>query len=83
MKKSELERRMKALGCYLAGHGKRHYKWVNAKTGVFEYVPRHADEVATGIASKILKRLAGKLFRPTLPLLFGKMIVLQRIKKEL
>lgn len=60
MKKSELERRLKSLGCYLASHGKRHDKWVNSKTGVFDFVPRHADEVATGTASKILKRLAGE-----------------------
>ena len=60
MKKSELERRLKELGCYLASHGKKHDKWVNRKTGVFEFVPRHADEVASGTASKILKRLAGE-----------------------
>lgn len=60
MKKSELERRLKSQGCELASHGKRHDKWVNPKTGAFDFVPRHADEVATGTASKILKRLAGK-----------------------
>ena len=60
MKKSEFERRLKSLGCYLASHGKKHDKWVNRKTGTFAYVPRHADEVATGTASKILKELAGE-----------------------
>lgn len=60
MKKSELEKRLKSLGCYLASHGKKHDKWVNRKTGTFEFVPRHADEVASGTASKILKRLAGE-----------------------
>ena len=60
MKKSELERRLKSQGCYLAAHGKRHDKWLNPKTGAFDFVPRHADEVATGTASKILKRLAGE-----------------------
>ena len=60
MKKSELEKRLKSLGCYLASHGKRHDKWVNQKTGAFDFVPRHADEVATGTASKILKKLAGE-----------------------
>ena len=60
MKKSELERRLKSQGCVLESHGKRHDKWVNLKTGAFDFVPRHADEVATGTASKILKRLAGE-----------------------
>lgn len=60
MKKSELERRLRSQGCYLESHGKRHDKWVNKKTGVFEFIPRHANEVATGTASKILKRLAGE-----------------------
>ena len=60
MKKSELERRLKSQGCVLESHGKRHDKWTNPKTGAFEWVPRHAGEVPTGTALKILKKLVGE-----------------------
>ncbi|WP_449030354.1 type II toxin-antitoxin system HicA family toxin [Prevotella melaninogenica] len=60
IKKSELEKRLKDAGCILSRHGKRHDKWMNPTTGAAEYVPRHASEVATGTAQKILKRLVGK-----------------------
>lgn len=45
MKKSELERKLKSQGCYLASHGKKHDKWINPKTGAFDFLPRHAVEV--------------------------------------
>ena len=60
MKKSELERKLKSQGCYLASHGKKHDKWINPKTSAFDFLPRHAVEVPTGTASKILKNLAGE-----------------------
>ena len=59
MKKSELEKRLKEAGCILSRHGKKHDKWTNLSTGAVEYVPRHASEVATGTAQKILKKLVG------------------------
>jgi hypothetical protein len=59
MKLSELERRLRDAGCILSRHGKKHDKWMNPTTGESEYVPRHAREVATGTAQKILKNLVG------------------------
>jgi predicted RNA binding protein YcfA (HicA-like mRNA interferase family) len=59
MKKSELEKRLRDAGCVLSRHGKKHDKWLNPVTGEAEYVPRHASEVATGTALKILKKLVG------------------------
>nr|DAJ26346.1 MAG TPA: hypothetical protein [Caudoviricetes sp.]DAM38943.1 MAG TPA: hypothetical protein [Caudoviricetes sp.]DAR42360.1 MAG TPA: hypothetical protein [Caudoviricetes sp.]DAS84637.1 MAG TPA: hypothetical protein [Caudoviricetes sp.] len=59
MKLSELERRLRDAGCILSRHGKKHDKWMNPTTGKSEFVPRHASEVATGTAQKILKKLVG------------------------
>ena len=60
MKQSELLRRLRDAGCVLSYHGSRHDKWVNPKTGAFEYVPRHSKEVAKGTAMKVLRNLAGE-----------------------
>lgn len=60
MKKSELLKRLIDAGCILARHGSRHDKWSNPSTGKSEYVPRHAKEVPTGTALKILKNLTGE-----------------------
>lgn len=60
MKQSELLRRLRYAGCVLSQHGSRHDKWVNPKTGAFEYVPRHCKEVPKGLAIKVLKKLAGE-----------------------
>lgn len=59
MKRSELEKRLRDAGCVLSRHGKKHDKWLNPATGEAEYMPRHASEVATGTAQKILKKLVG------------------------
>ena len=59
MKTSELIRSLKDAGCILARHGGRHDKWTNPLTGQSEWVPRHASEVPTGLALKILKKLVG------------------------
>lgn len=56
MKKSELEKRLREAGCFLSRHGSRHDKWVNTKTGAFDYVPRH-NNVAEPTANAILKHL--------------------------
>ena len=61
MKKSELIRTLKKAGCFLSRHGKEHDKWTNPVTGKSERVPRHAGEVPTGTALKILKKLVGDL----------------------
>lgn len=60
MKTSELLRSLSDAGCVLARHGGGHDKWINPKTGKSEWVPRHAGEVPTGTALKILKKLAGE-----------------------
>ncbi|MBQ3966644.1 MAG: type II toxin-antitoxin system HicA family toxin [Treponema sp.] len=60
MKKSEFEKALRKAGCFLAQHGKRHDKWTNPATGKSERVPRHAGEIPTGTALKILKNLAGE-----------------------
>jgi predicted RNA binding protein YcfA (HicA-like mRNA interferase family) len=60
MKTSELLKVLKEAGCYLDRHGRRHDKWINPKTGEFEWVPRHAAEVKTGLAEAILKKLVGE-----------------------
>lgn len=60
MKKSELIKALKKQGCFMARHGKEHDKWVNPNTGASERVPRHAGEIPTGTALKILKKLVGE-----------------------
>jgi predicted RNA binding protein YcfA (HicA-like mRNA interferase family) len=60
MKTSELIRVLKDAGCVLDRHGRRHDRWRNPKTGAFEWVPRHAAEVKTGLAKAILKELVGE-----------------------
>lgn len=57
MKRSELEKRLRDAGCVLSRNGSRHDRWVNPKTGKFDWVPRHSTEIATGTAHKILKKL--------------------------
>lgn len=60
MKNSELIRELKEAGCFLSRHGKGHDKWKNPNTGQSEWVPRHAGEIPTGTALKILKKLVGE-----------------------
>jgi predicted RNA binding protein YcfA (HicA-like mRNA interferase family) len=60
MKTSELLESLRDAGCVLARNGKRHDKWTNPRTGASEWVPRHAGEVPTGTAQKILKKLVGE-----------------------
>ena len=60
MKNSELLRRLKDAGCILSRHGGSHDKWLNPKTGETAWVPRHAGEVAKGLALEILKKLVGE-----------------------
>ncbi len=60
MKQSEFLKELRKVGCYLSKHGKKHDEWTNRKTGKSDRVPRHAGEVPTGLALKILKKLAGE-----------------------
>lgn len=60
MKNSELIKRLRDAGCVLSRRGSGHDKWVNPKTGIFDFVPRHRGEVPTGTAQSILKNLVGE-----------------------
>nr|VFJ47980.1 MAG: HicA toxin of toxin-antitoxin [Candidatus Kentron sp. DK] len=56
MKKINLERRLRAAGCYLKREGASHAIWVNPKTGEQEAVPRH-NEIKEPLARKILRTM--------------------------
>ena len=56
MKRRDLEKRLRAVGCYLKREGGSHSLWINPRTGVLEAVPRHA-EIKEFLAKKILKSL--------------------------
>jgi len=43
MKKRDLERHLKAQGCYLFKQGSRHEKWINPKNKKKTVVPRHKE----------------------------------------
>ncbi|KAA3404029.1 type II toxin-antitoxin system HicA family toxin [Akkermansia muciniphila] len=55
MKKSELLKMLLASGVTLHRHGNRHDIYYSPITGKTIPVPRHAKEIATGTADKILK----------------------------
>lgn len=56
MKKSELEREMKAYGWYLDKQCGRHERWTNGDH--FVMIPRHqGNDLATGTAKSILKKV--------------------------
>jgi mRNA interferase HicA len=56
MKRRELEKRLRQIGCYLKREGGAHSLWINPRTGVVEAIPRHT-EVKEPVARKILKEL--------------------------
>lgn len=56
MKRRDLERRLRIVGCYLKREGKSHALWINPKNGVIEALPRH-DEIKEPLAQRILKNL--------------------------
>jgi len=57
MKRSDLVRKLEALGCSLVRHGAKHDWYRNPKTGMAQPVPRH-KEVNETLARHILKKLA-------------------------
>jgi predicted RNA binding protein YcfA (HicA-like mRNA interferase family) len=59
MKRRDLEKRLRRIGCYLKREGSSHSLWTNPKTGVVEAVPRHS-EIKERLALKILKSLGEK-----------------------
>lgn len=55
MKIKELERKLKAQGCYFVKHGKRHDLWYSPITQSYFPVPRHgAKEVPDGTLDDIV-----------------------------
>lgn len=57
MKYSELERQLKAYGCYFSHTSKNgHPIWINPRTGKLIKMSNHkSQEAATGTASSILR----------------------------
>lgn len=59
MKRKELEKRLRLMGCFLKREGSSHSLWINPRTGVIEAIPRHA-EIKEPLANKILKSLSAE-----------------------
>jgi len=59
MKRRELERKLRIVGCYLKREGGSHSLWVNPANGAIEAVPRH-NEIKEPLAKKILKKLGAE-----------------------
>ncbi|MFW6360084.1 MAG: type II toxin-antitoxin system HicA family toxin [Chroococcales cyanobacterium] len=56
MKRKELEKKLRKVGCYVKREGASHSLGINPQTGVFEAVPRHT-EIKENLAKKILRNL--------------------------
>ncbi len=59
MKRRDLERKLRIVGCYLKREGGSHSLWMNPKNGVIEAIPRH-KEIKEPLAKKILKNLGAE-----------------------
>lgn len=59
MKRVDLVKRIKRLGCLLVRHGAKHDWYQNPQTGVSQAVPRHR-EIDEHLARSILKALRGE-----------------------
>ena len=51
MKRRDIERKLRIVGCYMKREGGSHSLWVNPKNGVVEAVPRH-KEIKEPLAKK-------------------------------
>ena len=58
MKRTDLIRKLEAIGCLLVRHGGKHDWYRNPKTGASQPVLRH-QEIKEVLAKHILKKLAG------------------------
>ena len=56
MKREDLLRHLRRMGCYLKREGARHSLWCNPQSGSIEAVPRHS-EVPDKLAKKICRGL--------------------------
>ncbi|MFW6147881.1 MAG: type II toxin-antitoxin system HicA family toxin [Thermodesulfobacteriota bacterium] len=57
MKRKELLKTLKAIGCVFVRHGANHDWYRNPQTGKSQPIPRHA-EVEESLAKRIIKRLS-------------------------
>ena len=57
MKREDLIKKLKELGCELARHGGKHDWYVNHQTGTMQAVPRHR-EINEHLAKAIIKALS-------------------------
>lgn len=57
MKRSDLLRHLRRLGCHLKREGKSHSLWTNLATGAVEAVPGHS-EISNLLARKICRGLS-------------------------
>ena len=59
MKRRDLERKLRIVGCYMKREGGSHSLWVNPKNGVIEAIPRH-KEIKDPLVKKILTNLGAE-----------------------
>lgn len=59
MKRRELEKKLRRVGCYLKREGASHSLWTNPRTGAVEAIPRHT-EVKEPLARSILRSLGAQ-----------------------
>ena len=58
MKRADLIKKIKGLGCVFIRHGGRHDWYQNPKTGVSQAIPRHR-EIKERLAQSIVRKLGG------------------------
>jgi len=56
MKRDELLRKLKKMGCVFIRHGGRHDWYQNPRTGMCQPIPRHR-EIKENLARHIIKKL--------------------------
>ena len=59
MKRRDLIKRIKGIGCVLLRHGAKHDIYHNPTTGATEPVPRH-NEINERLARKIIRNLSNE-----------------------
>ena len=57
MKKRDLERRLKKMGCVFVRHGAKHDWYHNPDTNMFQPIPRH-NEINEYLAKHIIKKMS-------------------------
>ncbi|OHB87132.1 MAG: addiction module toxin, HicA family [Planctomycetes bacterium RIFCSPHIGHO2_02_FULL_40_12] len=57
MKRKDLIKRIKSIGCIFVRHGGNHDWYKNPQNEKYQPVPRH-NEIEEGLAKRIIKRLS-------------------------